>query len=80
MTYVYVIESVRDRVKHYVGCTTDLKGRIREHNAGKSPHTARFRPWNLVNYHAFADERKAYAFEHYLKTGSGREFLRRHLR
>jgi predicted GIY-YIG superfamily endonuclease len=79
MTYVYLIESVHDRKKHYVGCTTDLKQRLIAHNLGKSIHTARFRPWHLISYHAFADGKKAYGFEQYLKSGSGRAFLRRHL-
>jgi predicted GIY-YIG superfamily endonuclease len=43
------------------------------------PHTARYRPWHLVCYFAFADEKKAVAFEHYLKNGSGKTFLKRHL-
>jgi predicted GIY-YIG superfamily endonuclease len=51
---------------------------MREYNAGKSVHTERFRPWNLVYYLGFADERKAIAFERYLKSGSGKTFLRRH--
>jgi hypothetical protein len=31
-------------------------------------------PWELVTYHAFKDKYKAYAFEKYLKTGSGAAF------
>jgi len=79
MHYVYLVESVRDRAKHYVGHTGDLKSRISEHNARKFIHTTGFRPWHLVCYLGFADERKAIAFEHYLKSGSGRTFLHRHL-
>lgn len=78
MHYVYILESVHTPAEKYVGCTDNLKGRIADHNAGKSPHTAKHRPWNLVCYHAFADERRAIAFEKYLKTGSGHEFRRRH--
>jgi len=77
--YVYVIESVREFAKHYVGCTQDLKGRLQAHNAGSSPHTAKFRPRHLMSYHAFANEKKAVAFERYLKSGSGRAFMVRHL-
>ena len=76
--YVYILESMRTPAERYVGSTSDLKTRIRDHNAGQSPHTAKHRPWNLVCYHAFADERRAIAFEKYLKTGSGHEFRRRH--
>jgi putative endonuclease len=78
MHYVYLIESVHDRCRHYVGHTNDLKARLNEHNAGKSVHTRRYKPWNLVCYHAFAEERTAIAFERYLKSGSGKAFLKRH--
>ncbi|PTY02538.1 excinuclease ABC subunit C [Opitutaceae bacterium EW11] len=78
MHYVYIIESVHAPAEKYVGCTHDLKRRLHDHNTGKSPHTAKNRPWNLVCYHAFPDERRALAFEKYLKTGSGHEFRRRH--
>ena len=79
MYYVYILESVYDRSRHYIGHTNYLKARLSEHNAGKSVHTRRFRPWNLVGYLGFPGETKAAAFEHYLKSGSGRAFLRRHL-
>jgi putative endonuclease len=79
MTYVYLIESVREPRHHYVGVTSELKLRFREHNAGSSPHTAKYRPWNLVAYFAFADEKNAFAFERYLKSGSGKAFLQKRL-
>ncbi len=78
MHYVYLIESVRDRGRHYVGQTHDLKSRLNGHNSGDSLHTARYRPWNLVCYLAFADEKRAVEFESYLKSGSGKTFLKRH--
>ena len=78
MHYVYLIESVYERAKHYVGQTGDLRLRISEHNSGRCIHTAALRPWHLVCYLGFADEKKAIAFEHYLKSGSGRTFLQRH--
>ncbi len=78
MTYVYVLESVHDRSQRYVGLTPDLKQRFADHNTGRSPHTRKHKPWNLVAYTAFADEPTAVAFERYLKSGSGRAFLQRH--
>ena len=79
MTYVYLIESVHLRQQHYVGITDDLKRRLAEHNEGKSPHTRKFKPWQLVAYTGFANELTAQAYEKYLKTGSGKTFLKRHL-
>lgn len=79
MTYVYLIESVREPLHHYIGITSDLKIRLRDHNSGRSPHTAKRRPSNLVAYFAFADEKTAFAFERCLKTGSGKAFLHKRL-
>jgi len=79
MHYVYLIESVHAKERHYVGQTSDLKKRLTDHNAGKSGHTSRYKPWNIVCYLGFAEEPKALAFEKYLKSGSGKTFLKRHL-
>ncbi|MFA4872683.1 MAG: GIY-YIG nuclease family protein [Patescibacteria group bacterium] len=78
MYYVYLLQSVSYLDQHYVGYTPDLKNRLKDHNEGKSKHTSKFKPWKLIYYSAFADERKAKEFEKYLKTGSGRAFLKRH--
>jgi len=78
MTYVYLIESVNLRQQHYVGLTHDLKQRLADHNEGKSPHTRKFKPWVLIAYTAFAEEEAAQAYEKYLKSGSGKTFLKRH--
>ena len=78
MYYVYLLRSESYPRQSYVGLTSNLKERIKEHNEGRSPHTAKFRPWILVAYFAFAEEKTAIAFEKYLKSGSGRAFVRRH--
>ena len=78
MTYVYLIESVHYQGHHYVGITDNLKQRFTDHNEGRSVHTRKFLPWNLVTYSAFADVHVAAAFEKYLKTGSGKAFMKRH--
>ena len=65
------------RQQHYVGFTHDLKQRLTDHNEGKSPQTRKFKPWHLVAYIGFADTLTAHAFEKYLKSGSGKAFLRK---
>ena len=70
--YVYLIESLSAQGERYVGMTTDLKQRLREHDQGKSSHTTKFSPWKLITYVAFTDRAKAEAFERYLKSGSRR--------
>jgi predicted GIY-YIG superfamily endonuclease len=52
--------------------------RLEQHNAGDSPHTAKFRPWKLIAYIAVSTESQAVAFEKYLKQGSGHAFAQRH--
>ena len=76
--YVYVLASEADPACHYTGCTSDLQARLKTHNAGGCPHTAKYRPWRIETAFAFRDRQKAIAFEAYLKSGSGREFARRH--
>ena len=79
MWYVYIIRSTALPKQEYVGATADLKRRVADHNAGKSTHTAKFMPWELVWYSAFTDKYKALAFETYLKSHSGRAFARKRL-
>jgi putative endonuclease len=79
MFYVYLLESIHFAGERYVGVTHDLKLRLTQHNAGESSYTAAFRPWRLVTYVAFSDERKAKSFEAYLKGGSGHAFAKKHL-
>ncbi len=45
----------------------------------KFPHTSKFRPWRLKTYIAFNDVKQAFAFEKYLKSGSGRAFAKKRL-
>jgi len=76
--YVYILVSQAEPRRHYVGCTEDVKKRLQKHNEGGCPHTDKYKPWCIETCMAFKDKVKAVAFEAYLKTGSGREFSRRH--
>jgi putative endonuclease len=76
--YVYILVSAGDEERHYTGVTQNLRERLREHNRGACPHSLKYRPWRLETAIAFSSEIKARAFERYLKSGSGREFARRH--
>ncbi|WP_209601360.1 GIY-YIG nuclease family protein [Sinorhizobium kostiense] len=79
MFYVYLIESLSNCGQRYVGVTADLKQRLQEHNAGKSAHTSKFKPWRLTTYVAFSERAKADSFERYLKSGSGHAFANKRL-
>ena len=76
---VYILESLGPSEHFCVGTTEDLPTRLRDHNDGKSPHTAKHRPWRVKSYVAFSDQGRALAFERYLKTGSGRAFAKKRL-
>ena len=78
MIYVYILQNNKTPKRHYTGITTDIESRIKEHNAGDVPHTAKYKPWTIQNFFAFNDTDRAYAFEKYLKSGSGRAFAKRH--
>jgi len=78
-TYVYILESLKDNARHYTGLTDDLQARLRKHNQGAVPHTAKFCPWRVSVAIAFRDRERAAAFEKYLKSHSGRAFAARHL-
>jgi putative endonuclease len=74
MFYVYALKSTRfNRV--YVGLTSNLNSRIKEHNSGKTKSTKFYAPWTLF-YHEELDSRSAARIrEKQLKSGSGKEYL-----
>jgi len=71
--YVYILVSEANDPVHYTGITRSLQQRLLEHSRGKCPNSSAH-PFQF----AIKSERKARAFEKYLKSGSGREFARRH--
>ena len=77
--YVYLLRSLTHPDKTYIGLTEDLNARIKKHNEGGSPHTSKYKPWQLVTYLAFSTRKKASEFEAYLKSGSGRAFAKKRL-
>ena len=79
MKYVYILQSKQDAEHFYAGVTDDLDARLSKHNSGAVTHTAKYRPWRIKTYVAFTDEVRAFAFEKYLKSGSGRAFAKTHL-
>jgi putative endonuclease len=78
--YVYILESLDHRGQFYTGLCRDVAARLEAHNAGRSTHTAKYKPWRLVSFHYFDQAETAAAFERYLKSGSGRAFASKRLR
>jgi putative endonuclease len=75
---VYVLKSANPKAHFYIGLTSDIHARLADHNAGRCPHTKRYRPWQLHVTIELPDEERAIDFERCLKSGSGRAFAKRH--
>lgn len=75
---MYYVYNLKCKDGFYVGCTSDLKDRIERHQKGQVPSTANLLPIELISYFAFKDKYIAYNFEKYLKSGSGRAFIKKH--
>lgn len=79
MYYVYVLLSLKDN-KFYIGFTSDLKRRLKEHNAGKNISTKSRLPLKLVYYEAHLSKTDAQRREGYFKTSKGKSTLKQMLR
>jgi putative endonuclease len=79
MFHVYIITSLIETSRTYVGYTTNIQQRLETHNSGGSVYTKSYRPWKLVSYVTFSDQGAAKKFEKYLKTASGKAFVGKHL-
>ncbi|OGG20174.1 excinuclease ABC subunit C [Candidatus Gottesmanbacteria bacterium RIFCSPHIGHO2_02_FULL_40_13] len=77
MYYVYLLKCSDNRT--YIGCTDDLKDRIYRHQKGQVPATKERLPIKLISYFSFSNKYTAFNFEKYLKSGSGRAFMKKHL-
>jgi len=77
--YVYILQSKDFPGKFYTGFTENLQKRLKDHNSGKNPHTAKNRPWHIKTAVAFVDRDRAVDFERNLKSSSGRAFAKKHL-
>jgi predicted GIY-YIG superfamily endonuclease len=75
--YVYILLCRDNRT--YVGCTDNLKSRLTKHQKGYIDATKNRLPVELIAYFALQNEHTAFNFEQYLKSGSGRAFLKKHL-
>jgi predicted GIY-YIG superfamily endonuclease len=75
MYYIYILKCGDGLT--YTGCTKDLKERFGRHKNGAVPATKLRLPIELIFYCAFKDKYKAFEFEKYLKSGSGRAFMQK---
>lgn len=66
MFYVYILKSRKDD-KLYIGSSSDLKRRLKEHNSGLVESTKSRIPFKLVYFESYASEDDARHREHNLK-------------
>ena len=78
MHYVYNLKCADGSI--YTGCTIDLNDRLKRHKKGQVKSTEDRSPVELICYIAFANKYKAFEFEKYLKSGSGRAFVKKHFK
>ena len=79
MFYVYLLESKMGD-ERYIGFTTDLKKRFKEHNQKLNVSTRRYAPWKLLYYEACIEKSDAMRREKYLKTTQGSRLLKRRIK
>lgn len=63
----------------YKGCTENVEERMNTHLNGEVNSTKDFLPAELIWFCGFTKKEKAFSFEKYLKSGSGRAFMNKHL-
>ena len=76
MWYVYIL--LCNNGDYYKGCTNNMEERFKRHQNGYVDSTKKLLPVKLISFTMFTDQQKAYAFEKYLKSGSGRAFINKH--
>ena len=66
MYYVYLLQSLENKEKTYIGYTSDLKRRLKQHNSFHKGYTGSEK-WRLVYYEGYLSEEDAKEREKRLK-------------
>jgi len=83
MFYVYVIKN-NERGKIYTGHTSDLKSRLKRHNGLLKNKARSFTSknkgiWKLIYGEKYETREKAIKREKWLKSGVGREYIKKYI-
>ncbi len=78
MPFIYVLRSL-SAGRYYTGATSSLELRLAQHNSDQCRSTKHRGPWVLIHSEEFATLAEALRRERFLKTGKGRDELRRML-
>ncbi len=79
MYYIYAIQSKKYK-KIYIGYTNDLRNRLKLHNSGGVFSTKPYKPFELIYYEAYQNKDDALEREIFLKSGWGKNYLKRVLK
>ena len=63
--------------RYYIGYTPDLRNRLKAHKLGNVKSTKSNLHYELACYCGFSSRLLALSFEKYLKSGSGRAFMKK---
>jgi len=78
--FVYLLENRNDR-SWYIGFTSDIKERIKQHQSGRGCITTKKKPgWKLIYFECYINRMDAIGRERFLKSGSGRKYLKKQLK
>ena len=76
MYKVYALKSIANEWI-YVGMTTDIDRRVRDHNSGYNRSTKSKAPFLILFIEEYSDSISAREREKYLKTTSGKRYIRK---
>ena len=80
MYYTYLLECQQDK-SWYIGYTSDLRRRIKNHQNGYGCRTTALKKgWKLIYYEAYLNKQDVIGREKFLKSGSGRKYLLKQLK
>ena len=65
---------------YYTGATSNLEVRLSQHNSDQSRSTKNRGPWTLIHNEEFSTLAEALRRERFLKTGRGRDELKKLLK
>ena len=76
--FVYVLYS-SEFERFYVGMSSDVSRRLKQHNLGLVKSTKSFKPWKIQYTEKFNTSVEARKREKYLKSGAGRRWRKQNM-
>lgn len=77
--YVYVLRDSQSG-SFYTGYTSNLRKRLSEHEEGRSTHTSKHGPYELIYFEGSLSSGDALAREKYLKSVMGKRYLKNRMK